>query len=573
MKSMLVIAALMPSLAIATTPVPDVPVLSILLTPERIDAAQGRGEVRVLIEVPQAHGAPGKPLFDLPDASDLRVWDAHGNVAVRPLTEPGTKQSDVAGPGMRPQHEIERAYVADRAVEGTLRISYRVAIQNAIGNGGTTPIFPRVDGDGFSALGMTFLAIPRTTKRYRAAIRWNLSAIGPDATGVSSYGDGDVTGPAGPVEQLGNVVVMAGRLQREPRTPDTGKFAAVWSGDPGYDLRPTMQWAKTLHGWMVNFFHTPDDPAYRVFARENGGLNAGGGVAFPNSFFQTWGTGVTALSMRGILAHEMVHTFTANGLGRWYVEGDAVYYQVQLPWRAGMVSTEQYLRDINLTAYRYYTNLRIHAHEDEIDPAFFRDSWLNTLAYDRGALYFAQLNGMIRHKSGGRRSIDDLVRIMVRKGRNGEAISDDTWFDIIRTGIGEDAVALTRSMLAGGLVLPASDAYGPCFRRVAARMRRYELGFTVERKPAGTPVEVRNLVAGSEAARAGIRAGDLVALPLITSEGPRRDPDATITARITRDGQTFPLTWSPRGDAVDGYQWERIPGVPDSLCRPGRDRG
>jgi predicted metalloprotease with PDZ domain len=363
---------------------------------------------------------------------------------------------------------------------------------------------------------------------------------------------------------------MAGHLQREPDTGDKGKFAAVWSGNPGYDLRPTMQWAHKLHGWMVNFFATPDDPAYRVFARDNGGLNAGGGVAFPNSFFQTWGKGVTSESIKGILGHEMVHTFTANDLGRWYVEGDAVYYQVQLPWRAGMAPTAQYLHDINLTAYRYYTNLKIHAHEDEIDPAFFSDSWLNTLAYDRGALYFAQLNGIIRHKSAGKRSIDDLVRIMVRKGRNDEPITDDTWFDILRANIGEEAVTLTRSMLNGGLVLPDSDAYGPCFRRLSTKMRRFEMGFTVTRKPAGTPVEVRGVIAGSEAAKAGIRNGDLVVLPLITSEGPRRDPAAMITARVTRDGKAFAVTWAPRGEAVEGYQWERVAGIADSACRPAR---
>ena len=117
-------------------------------------------------------------------------------------------------------------------------------------------------------------------------------------------------------------------------------------------------------------------------------------------------------------------------------------------------------------------------------------------------------------------------------------------------------------------MLPDTDAYGPCFRRIGVKLRRFELGFTVDRKPAGTPVVVRALVAGSEAANAGIRDGDTIALPPLTSEGPRRDPQAMITARVTRDGKTFPITWSPRGEAVDGYQWERVPEVPDSACRP-----
>jgi len=35
---------------------------------------------------------------------------------------------------------------------------------------------------------------------------------------------------------------------------------------------------------------------------------------------------------------------------------------------------------------------------------------------------------------------------------------------------------------------------------------------------------------------------------------------------VTRDGKSFPLTYLPRGDVVDIYQWARALGVPDSDC-------
>ena len=53
----------------------------------------------------------------------------------------------------------------------------------------------------------------------------------------------------------------------------------------------------------------------------------------------------------------------------------------------------------------------------------------------------------------------------------------------------------------------------------------------------------------------------------ITTEGVKRDPTATVTATVTRDGNTFPITFLPRGKAVDAFQWERDPSVPDSECR------
>ena len=558
--SLLVLAILVASPAPMAATAPPPPAVTIAIAPGPADEATNTGDARVTITVPDVHAAAGETLFTLPMGTGLVVTDDAGAL---PLKE--------GAPGTEPPNS---SYSATRAVNGDLVIRYDVTIRNLVDNGGTTPIFPRLDGKGFSAIGMTFFAIPQVTALYRLRIHWDLSRMGPGATAVSSLGDGDAEGPVGPVaSRMENMPLMAGLLQRAA-TPGDARFEAVWSGDPGFDLTPAMDWTEKLHAWMVNFFQTPDDPAYRVFLRNNAARNPGGGVAFPNSFFATWGLRVTGDNLKQILGHEMTHTFTANALGRWYVEGDAVYYQVQLPWRAHTVSTEAYLHDINLTAARYYTNLKIHGHEDEIEPNFFKDRWLNTLAYDRGALYFAKLDGMIRRKSGGARSIDDLMRVMVRKGRDGETITDDVWYGLIRKEIGEEAVDITKSMLVGGIIVPASDDYGPCFRRLDTPIRRYELGFELPKGAfPGKPVTIAGLMAGSEAAKAGLRDGDVVILPPLTSEGPRRDPQATVTAQVTRAGKTFPITWLPRGEAVSGYQWERVPGVPDNRCRPEDARG
>jgi hypothetical protein len=34
-----------------------------------------------------------------------------------------------------------------------------------------------------------------------------------------------------------------------------------------------------------------------------------------------------------------------------------------------------------------------------------------------------------------------------------------------------------------------------------------------------------------------------------------------------RDGKPLSVTYLPRGEAVDAYQWERVAGVPESACR------
>lgn len=524
----------------------EAPLMTVKISPSPMDEAAKVGEVRIVEVIPDLQASAGAPLFEV-HGEDLEVTDELG-----PVPRSGNGES----------------FTPARAVKGDLTVRYRVKVENTPDNGGTTPIRPRIDGRGFSALGMTMLAVPETERPYRIRLLWDLSRMPAGATAVSSFGDGNVDVAAMPLSRLSRTIFMAGDLHREPPPPPKGRFSAVWSGDPGFDLKPAMQWTEVLHAWMVDFFHTPNDPAYRVFLRLNGARNPGGGVAFPNSFFATYGPGVTGESLKNILGHEMVHTFTAHDLGKWYDEGNAVYYQLQLPWRAGMVPTETYLRDINLTAARYYTNAEIDAPEEKIAPNFFKDTWLNTLGYDRGALYFAILNGKIRRASGGKRSVDDLLREMVRRDRGGETLTEDAWLQLVRKEIGEDGVALHRKMMAGGVILPESDDYGPCFRRVPAKIRRYELGF----KPKTLPdrrAEVTELVAGSEAAKAGLQNGDVMTMPVITTEGAKRDPQWKLTAPVTRDGKTFEVTWLPRTEATfDAWQWERVAGVPDSACRP-----
>lgn len=469
-------------------------------------------------------------------------------------------QADVSGYG----EGDGPTWAPARAVQGNVSVRYTLPVENGPDNSGIPPLGPRIDGHAFSAMGQSFLALPLTDRPRPIVIDWDLSRMGAGATAASSYGDGDVTLPAGSSSRLDQAIFMAGQLQRVPQAVKKTGFQALWSGDPGFDLRPSMRWASQLYDWMNRFFGPYRSP-YHVFLRYNS-RNPGGGVAAHDSFMVTYGTGVTATNLDQIFGHEMTHTFTAFSMGIWFDEGNAVYYQRQLPWRAGMATTDDYLEDINKTAARYYTNAKINTPEDQLGPNFWKDSWLNTLGYDRGALYFAILNGQIRRASAGKRSIDDLMRIMVRRFRAGQALNETIWLNLIRAEIGEEGLKVHRLMMAGGVLVPQSDDYGPCFQRIVTPIRRYELGFTAKSLLDGGKL-VTGLVAGSEAEKAGLHDGDRVVLPIITSEGVRRDWTRRITVQVARDGHDFTLSYLPRGKAVESYQWERRPDAPGHICK------
>jgi hypothetical protein len=530
--------------------------IQVLITPGVMSEATESGNVDVTMTVPAMEVPAGEPIVSLSVmAPGMRTPQAVSDLILTDALGPAPLVAD-RGDG-------EDRWCSTRAVKGDVVVHYRLPIQNTPPLSGGPPINLRIDGDGFSGAGSMLLMQPKVSSPYRIAIRWDVSAMGPGTEGVTSYGDGDVELSTGSVQRLDETFFMAGHPKRYTPTPE-GAFSAVWLGDPGFDPRPAMQWTGELHKWMSRFFKDKAEPPYRVFLRFNP-MNAGGGAAFTHSFLVTYGAGVTGDSLQSILGHEMVHTWTENDLGKWYNEGNAVHYQALLSWRGRLISTDAFLRDLNLTASRYYTNPLIGTPDDQILSRFWQDTRIRVLPYDRGAMYFAVLDGMIRRASGGKRSVDDLIQVVIERGWAGEPITDAVWVDLLRKEVGAEGPAVHGSMMAGGLMLPQSDDFGPCFRRVTMKIRQFELGFD-PLSLIGPNRRIRGLMANSEAAKAALRDGDVVSYG-VSLDQVQAEVSRTLTLQVTRDGKTFPITYLPRGEAVDAYQWERIPSVPDSACR------
>lgn len=533
-----------------------VPLMTVTIKPAKV--VEAKSDVAVAMTIPDVSVAAGAPFLSMgmftPGLArpailkDLQVTDAAGHV---PLAE-----NTGNGP---------TAWSPTRPVKGLVTVRYIVVAENIPALSGGPPTALRVDGDAISGTGGPILiATPGIKGDYRIALKWDTSDMGPGVEGVSSWGDGDVTLPAGPIARLERAIYMAGTLEREPAVK-SGAFSAVWvKGQPPFDPRAPMRLTAKMHHYMSGFFKDESEPPYRVFMRHNP-MNAGGGAALTHSFLITYGRNITADSFTAILGHEMTHTWTAGGMDKWYSEGNAVYYQALLPWRAGLFTTQQYLDDLNETAYRYFANALRSTPEAEVVPRFWEDTRIRVLPYDRGAMYFAVLNGKIKRASAGKRSLDDLILTMVKRDQKGEDLTEAMWLDLLRKELGEDGPATHRSMMAGGLMAPASDDFGPCFQRVTRQMRQFDLGFD-NASITTNPKVIKGLKPGSEAEKAGLRNGDIVtyAVALDSVQG---DIRRKLELNVTRDGQTFPLSYLPRGAEVEVYQWERVPGVPEDKCK------
>jgi S1-C subfamily serine protease len=119
-------------------------------------------------------------------------------------------------------------------------------------------------------------------------------------------------------------------------------------------------------------------------------------------------------------------------------------------------------------------------------------------------------------------------------------------------------------MISGQATLvPESDDYGPCFRRVAVKIPRFDFGFGPDE--IGRRAVVENLRPGSNAAKAGLKDGDKITYAFST-DGALRDPNMMVTMHVTRGDQTFDVSYLPRAELRDAYQWERTD-VPESACK------
>lgn len=465
-----------------------------------------------------------------------------------------------------------RQWFADRPAAGSVNVRYRVPMVEALATrGAAPPIEIRTEGGAFSGGGATFLLRPPSGS-YRLQMDWDFAALPPGAVGVSSLDT--VSGEVLPVATLDSAYFMAGMVGKYPARPNGSGFFSAWQGKPPFDAAELMAWTERLREHYERFFKVERTP-YGVFLRRNL-VNPGGGIGMYRSFVVTYGEerGSDPTELKFTLAHEMFHTFQPmmareDGIddslsASWFNEGLAVFYQRALPFRYGMVSEEDYLRDLNYHAARYYTNALGNAPNSEVTKRFWEDTRIRTLPYDRGFLYFATVDDAVRKTSSGKRSLDDLMLEVHGRQRNGMTVMQADWEAALRRELGEPGVAALRDMLEGKAPLPASDAFGPCFQRISRPMRRYQLGF--EPKVLTEPKRiVRGLIAGSAAETAGVRNGDEITVP-VGQDAIQGEQEGVLSLQLRRGDETLTIAYKPRGETVDAWQWQRVAAHPGHTC-------
>jgi hypothetical protein len=427
-----------------------------------------------------------------------------------------------------------RRWRAQRAVTFPVTVTFRARMWPP--GTRTNPSYMLRTADGaVSGQGTGILITPTDGVNYAGRFHWDLSDLAPGSITTSGLtDDNDIRAP---LSALSGTFFMAGPLHRYPATGERDGFAAYWHGSPPWDAPHVMEWVASMYEYMRKFHGETAPRRYRVMGRMLP-PPAYGGTALPNHFIFNAPAGPRDTSEHGpllLLAHETGHLFirglqNPGGGGpsnNWFTEGLNEYYAVMLALRSGLAPLDLVLQEMNLQTRNYYTNPRKNMPADSV--AMFnpmQDGRAQNVSYERGILFWADMDSRIRAASKGRRNLDNVIVPLITRARTlgGEgglggqarAGGQPGWFtpaelvDSLSKEAGPIARQVFDSVIVRGKnIVPASNAFGPCFELKATK--------------------IPDRYMGSADARA--------------------------------------QTNAPPVPEIDAYLWARVPSVPDAKCR------
>jgi len=539
------------------------PSLDLLLKPHQ---AGGKVDyVDIVMTIAHPGVAAGQTLVHMPlvvasiptqryDGDAIHAHDASGDLPLTLKEEPTTPFLSY------------RDWLAGRATSGDVTLTYRAVPRVVNEHTRNGPLFDlREEAGGLDGAGFTFVAPPVAEGPYTLHVHWDMAGMPAGSRGIWSLGEGDVT-IVRPAEILAETFYYAGPVKSYP-PGGIDRFGVYWLSNPPFDAAKAAKTIDKLFAYVSNFFHDEGQP-YRVFVRKNP-YPHGGGTALARSFLFGYGNKEEkSLSFEELISHEMVHNWpTMSGDHSdtsWYTEGTAEYYSILLSYRAGLISLDEFVKRINDRADGYYKNPLQALSNHEAEKIYWKDARAGHVPYGRGWVYLGIVDAEIRAASQGKHNLDNVVLALLDRGRHGQSVTVDDWQNLVAAEIGPKARSEYADMIAGKILVPTADSFGPCLRPVAVAESQEDLGFDPVVYMAA-PRTIKNLEPGSAADLAGLREGDTVVEGTDVSD-PSFRYDAPVTITVTRAGKAMTFKFLPRGKTVIGYHWVRNPGVPETQC-------
>nr|WP_228740466.1 hypothetical protein [Xanthomonas euvesicatoria] len=246
----------------------------------------------------------------------------------------------------------------------------------------------------------------------------------------------------------------------------------------------------------------------------------------------------------------------ANSL--WFLEGSANYLSMAIPFESGLISREDYLQQINAEANRYYGNSRRNIPNSSIPDEMWKSPDSSTVAYNRGAIYFADLDARVRSKSHGKATVITLMKELQEMSNQNKPHGLVQWREIVERHAGKEGAEALDAMLAGRTIFPVAGTFGQCLEA-----KKTEIGiFDLQYSKAPGENQIVSVTPGSNAERAGLKVGDALAgntlmKPYFSEVG------RALPLPIKRNGQRMTISYVPRSGSTEARTWQASS---DKLC-------
>jgi predicted metalloprotease with PDZ domain len=256
------------------------------------------------------------------------------------------------------------------------------------------------------------------------------------------------------------------------------------------------------------------------------------------------------------LAHENMHSWVPIELGGlpeedeprdyWFSEGFNDYLASKVLLRSGIWTLADWAADKNETLLRYGQSPAKTVDGAEIARRFWTDSAVQQVSYDRGHLLATKLDSQIAARSGGKQSLESVLRTQRRAAQGSPELAVALFRKTLRdeTGIDIDP-DLERFARRGETLLLPADLLGDCARFVTERRKTFTRGYDADATRRGAGV-----IAGVDKEGPAYAAGMRDGMQLVRREsGKIGDASVELAYRVTEDGVERVIGYMPEGKA------------------------
>jgi predicted metalloprotease with PDZ domain len=254
-----------------------------------------------------------------------------------------------------------------------------------------------------------------------------------------------------------------------------------------------------------------------------------------------------------LIAHEHFHFWNGNywrdandkkeGYYKWMSEGFTEYYAGLTLFRENLITEKEFVAWLNDLLLQYQTNPHAQSATAEIlAEKYWESNDYNRLPYIKGALIGFLTDLQIRQKTGGKKQIDDLMRLLMSKTDRKKGYDDNLLLanlDAVATGSNRQ---FYNDFMLGARALPVTEVLKSSEITVADVPRDvFDLGFTTESGKLERGARLKQVTSQS-ALDAGLKTGD--ELRGFSFAGGKPQEQATFT--VQRGEQTIQLKYFPK---------------------------